>query len=179
MPPVLIANDTEPCGWSSKLQRNPLRWEVSAIWLHAAIPDCDAKVVAGEIHNTDTEMAVLADYLAVHPEIRRVAVVTSPSHERRVLTRLRAHLKSPVDVSLVQVTASWKDRAPWFVGMELVKLTRDRVGLASSPWFTRTYISADIRWLNLVLYVALGLLVYGWLVYPLLLGAFGRGRRDE
>jgi cellulose synthase/poly-beta-1,6-N-acetylglucosamine synthase-like glycosyltransferase len=179
MPPVLIGDDTEPCGWSSELQRNPLRWEVSANSLRAGVPGCDAKVITGQINNTDTEMAVLADYLAVHPEIRRLAVVTSPSHARRAVTRLRSHLKSSVEVSLVQVAPSWRDRAPWFVAMECVKLARDRAGLASSPWFTRTYASDDVRWLNVVLCVALGILAYAWLVYPLVLRIVGRKPTDD
>jgi hypothetical protein len=102
-----------------------------------------AQRVPGRFNGTDGEMAALADYLREHPEIRTLAVCTSGFHVRRTLGRLAAHAGDggPAIVVLCAYP-SWRDRAPWTVLAELLKMARDAAGLNGARWVSR----GPVRW---------------------------------
>lgn len=97
----------------------------------------NAALLSGSFNGTDGEMLTLAAWLAEHPAVRRVTLVTSPFHARRCVRRLAAHLRSRVEISICLPPGEWRDRAPWTVLAELAKMARDAAGLESTPLLTR------------------------------------------
>jgi len=142
---VLVGNDPQPGRWCRLHQTNHtcVAWAVEKL---AALPvirahrrdDAKLTVVPGSFTGTDGEMAALAAYLRQHPELTRVALVTSRFHARRLLRRARQHAAElPVDFGIVPGLPYWENRAPWIVLGEYAKLLRDRFGLARAPLLSR------------------------------------------
>lgn len=98
----------------------------------------NVQTVPGRFNGTDGEMAALAGYLRAHPEIRTLALCTSGFHVRRSLRRLAAHAGGGgMNVVVVCAYPSWRDRAPWTVLAELLKMARDALGLSHARWLSR------------------------------------------
>lgn len=140
-----VGNDRLKSRWSTAAQRNLFEGEwalenlkdrVRASTGNAAAADA-ARIIPGEFKGTDGEMQALADYLEGHPEIRRLAMVTSPFHVRRAAGRLTYHLRRPVEVRVEAAEGQWTDRAPWTVLAEVVKMGRDRLGWSRAPLLSR------------------------------------------
>ena len=136
-PPLyLVGNDDSTGPFSRQANRalSVAEWAQAKLETAVVVP---TEIVPGTFSGTDGEMAALAAYLDAKPEIKGVALVTSPYHIRRALCRLKAHLKRPVDVRAVRADPQWSDRAPWTVAAELAKLVRDSAGLSTAPFVSR------------------------------------------
>ena len=137
-------------------------------------------IVPGEFSGTDGEMVALATYLETRPEIRRLAIVTCPFHVRRASWRLQAHLGHRVDIHTIYVEETWRDRAPWVVLGELLKIGRDNLGLTHAPMMSRGTSPSMEEWVALGIIVVMAVVAYGWGFYPVLLASLGgRGKRKE
>jgi len=143
-PVILVGNDPQQSLWSRTHQRNLTRteWGVETLkeWKHAQYgEDADKpaiRVVPGSFSNTDGEMRALADYLR-GGQYRRVALVTSRFHARRVLERLEAYAPDSLTFAIVPGIPYWENRAPWIVAAEYLKLLRDTLGHSHTPLLTR------------------------------------------
>lgn len=137
---VLVGNDPQISLWCREHQTNHTRtaWAMEKLdRAFAAIPGVRrAEVVPGAFSSTDGEMRALHDYLATHPDVTRIALVTSRFHIRRTLDRARRHNPSLV-FGVVPGPRHWEDRAPWIVVSEYAKLLRDALGLSRAPGLTR------------------------------------------
>jgi hypothetical protein len=130
---ILIGNDKLKSAWSSEEQRNLAKgeWAVKKLETKSSVKRMrddgliTVKIMPGQFDNTDGEMTALAAYLKVQPEIRTLALSTSPFHLRRVVWRLKEHLDRDLVVVAVKVQPAWHDRLPWIVAGELGKMTRD------------------------------------------------------
>jgi len=100
-------------------------------------PNTSLQIVPGVFNGTDGEMEALAEYLELDTGIRSVALVTSPFHIRRVLDRFGVYSDREIEVRVVSAAAAWKDRAPWIVLGEMLKMARDRMGLSRTPGLSR------------------------------------------
>jgi len=135
--PVIVGNDATIASWSTEHQRNLNVAEWARLKLERAAVTAQVDVLPSRARTTDDEMATLARYLDGRPEVRTVALVTSPFHARRVVTRLQHHLERDVRIGLVLPAVSFVDRNPIVVLIELVKLLRDALGLSRVPLFSR------------------------------------------
>ena len=180
-PLILIGNDTTCGRWCRETQRNPIMSEWAARRLNEALTPSGwagltPEIVPGLFTGTDGEMEALGRFLHERPDIRSVALVSSPFHLRRLLVRLRRYAPSDLAVFVVAAEGCGRERHPFWVGGELIKLARDRLGLARAPLLSRGRMpTARSLWLVLV-GALLFLLGYAWLGYPLLLrlaGAWG------
>jgi hypothetical protein len=178
-PAILVANDTQKSFWDPASQRNLTAGEWSIKDLTAALPDLAVeRVDEGAVTNTDNEMRALASWLCRHPGIRRVALVTSAYHMRRVYQRLAAHAPSGVEIRLAPVSRRFEDYRPDVVVLEYLKLGRDRAGLGNTLLFART------RWMregDVIILLLLAVLAYAWVGYPWVLArvaASSRRMRD-
>jgi hypothetical protein len=155
---VLIGNDPVPGAWSAEDGAHLMvsEWAErkfrSAIGLkldevraaatsggHEGTVEVRTEIVPGLFAGTDGEMDSLSAYLSRHPEIRSIALVTSPYHVRRTAQRLQRHLKQ--DVRWYVTTPgelAEADRSPRVVMEELLKMTRDRAGLTRAPLVSRS-----------------------------------------
>jgi hypothetical protein len=144
-PLILVGNDGQQSLWSSPHQRNLTRAEWGMIALqewstHRDDQGTDAplvRLVPGTFSNTDGEMQALAAALRLAPELRRIAIVTCRFHTRRALRRLDAYAPPGLVIAMVPGTPYWEDRAPWIVAGEYIKLLRDALGYAQTPFLTR------------------------------------------
>lgn len=136
-PVILVGNDTTTAGWSGMHQRNLTVGEWAGVKLREACPGVPVETVPGRFAGTDGEMAALAEHLRERPNVKRMAVVTSPFHVRRAVGRLRTHLDRDVEITVVAPEGTWHDRAPWVVILELAKMARDALGLSRARWLSR------------------------------------------
>jgi len=139
MPLILVGNDRLKGRWSPEDQRNLAVGEWSVRHLEDKVGklvgrgdsgghrDLRIELVPGTIVGTDSEMRVLVRRLDSQAGVRRLVVVTSPFHIRRLIGRLRYHLSGDMEVWAVPAAGKWTDRAPWTVMMEILKMTRDRI----------------------------------------------------
>jgi uncharacterized SAM-binding protein YcdF (DUF218 family) len=139
---ILTANDPSKSRWSRADQRNlsTVEWTVHKLqeeWRAAAGGVAPVAVVPGRPRGTDEEMAALADWFRAHSGIRAVVLVTSPFHVRRCVGRLEAHAPAGIRVYAVAPPPTWRDRRPWTVAAELLKMARDGMGLSRAPLLTR------------------------------------------
>lgn len=143
-PVILVGNDPQQSLWSRKQQRNLTRteWglETLAEWKRTQYGE-DAeqpviRVVPGDFSNTDGEMQVLADYLRDTPH-KRVALVTSRFHARRVMERLETYAPDTLAFAIVPGIPYWENRAPWIVAAEYLKRLRDALGHSQTLLLTR------------------------------------------
>jgi len=160
-PVILIGSDPQISYWCSRHQTNHTRtaWAVEKLCdalrggegggLQQRAPEdvvleADARmiVVPGQFSGTDGEMEALSEFLAVHPEMTRIALVTSRFHSRRAMQRARCHAPSRV-FAVVPAPPHWEDRAPWIVAGEYAKLLRDALGLARAPGLARAAIAGS------------------------------------
>jgi hypothetical protein len=135
---ILIGNDGSLGKYSRAAQRSLTLAEWAVVTLEA---DGFARVavVPGGFYGTDGEMAALAAYLEERPDLRSVTLVTSPYHARRVVRRLAYHLHRNLEISVALACPHWKDRAPWTVLAELLKIARDELGLSDAPFVSRAW----------------------------------------
>ncbi len=141
---VLVGNDPAISLWCRVHQANHTRvgWAVERL---AGVLDCEQArgciapiIVPGRFSGTDGEMAALAAYLRLHPELTRVALVTSRFHARRLLCRARRHATGrSLTFAVVPGIPHWRNRAPWIVLGEYAKLFRDSLGLMRVPLLSR------------------------------------------
>ena len=140
-PLVLIGRDPQKSCWCRQHQTNHTvtAWAVERIEtaLPEFVPQPDIKIVPGSFSNTDGEMQALALYLRDHPEIRRVALVTSRYHARRALLRLRANAPPETDIAVIPGVVRWNNRNPATVLLEYLKILRDAAGLSHTPLISR------------------------------------------
>jgi hypothetical protein len=156
---VLIGNDPVPGAWSPEDGTHLLVSEWAERKLRSAIGarldrerlaaescreentpvEVRTEIVPGLFTGTDGEMDALAAYLRRHPEIRSVALVTSPYHVRRTAQRLERYLKQDVRWHVTTpVEMSQIDRSPRIVLEEILKMGRDRAGLTRAPLVSRS-----------------------------------------
>ena len=137
---VLIGNDSMKNRWSREHQRNLSTCEWAVRGLQEIFADVEEppriEVVPGTIHNTDDEMRALALYLKAHSDSNAIVLVTSPFHVRRLVDRFRRY-NGEINVSVMPAKPDWRDRAPWIIVAELLKLARDRLGLTHAPLLSR------------------------------------------
>ncbi len=137
-----VGNDAQKSFWSRLEQRNLNRAEWAVKHLRQMQEtDADAPpaimIVPGTFSGTDGEMEALAAFLADQPEVASIALVTSPYHARRTVTRLRAHAPPDLTIRVVPVTPVWSDRQPLIVLGERIKMLRDAAGLSRTPGLSR------------------------------------------
>ena len=137
-PLVLVGNDRLESRWSREEQRNLTMAEWAQRKLAERLDDAlTIRTVPGVFYGTDGEMEALADYVDDAFDIDTVALATSRFHIRRCLKRFTTHAERDVNVLVVPARGTWHDRAPWVAASELLKMLRDRLGLARSPWVSR------------------------------------------
>lgn len=144
-PLILVGNDSQNSLWSRPHQRNLTRaeWGIVALeqWVTSRYgPDAAApriRLVPGSFGNTDGEMQALAAELRREPRFRRLAIVTSRFHARRVLRRLDTFAPPGLVIAVVPGLPHWEDRAPWIVAGEYLKMLRDALGHAQTPLLSR------------------------------------------
>ena len=95
------------------------------------------EIVPGHYHGTDGEMQALAKYLAPHPDLRRIALITSRSHIRRALQRGKAHIADPRIIGVIPARATASDYSLRRVAPEYLQLVRDSLGLMYAPFLYR------------------------------------------
>ena len=140
---VLIPNEGERNRWSSKHQRNlsTAEWRLQSLRHLPATRGEGCGVVAtlipGTFTGTDRELDILGRYLATRPGLHPVALLTSRYHIRRALNHARAHLPPGAVAGIITAAPCWRDYAPWTVGVELLKLLRDHLGLGRAPLLHR------------------------------------------
>jgi len=136
---ILIGSDPLISRWSRKHQRNLTMTEWAVEKMSTANPWTTNHIhlVPGQFSGTDGEMEALGAYLTNHSSITNLALLTSPFHVRRTVRRLRVYLKSDLVVAVVPVSETPRDRRPWIVAIELVKMCRDAIGLSRHPFLSR------------------------------------------
>jgi uncharacterized SAM-binding protein YcdF (DUF218 family) len=88
-PKVVLTNDNERSGWSSKEQRNPPFVELAVAQLQrAGVPADKIEVLPQPVSSTHDEAVLLRRYFEEH-QIRSLVFVTSAYHSRRALWTLR------------------------------------------------------------------------------------------
>jgi hypothetical protein len=139
---VLIGNDSQVGHWCQEHQTNHTR----AAWAIEKLEDAPSatarasgfEVVPGAFSSTDGEMQALRDYLAAHPGITRVAMVTCRYHARRTLAGAVRHCAARDRVfGVIPGPVYWENRAPWIVLGEYAKRLRDSLGISHTPGLTR------------------------------------------
>jgi hypothetical protein len=143
-PAILVGHDPQPSLWSRKHQRNLTRteWGVETLkaWKQkmygSSTNNPDIRVVPGHFDNTDGEMQALASFLK-HSPYRRVALITSRFHTRRVASRLAHYAPDNLEFAFIPGLPYWENRAPWIVAIEYLKLLRDALGGAQAPIVSR------------------------------------------
>jgi len=140
-PPILIGTDSQKNRWCSRHQTNHTvtAWAVEKLEprLKNYSPAPRLIIVPGTFCNTDGEMRALGAWLGRHPEFRTVALVTSRYHARRAYERLRAHAPPALEIRIVSGIPYWKNRSPFKVTAEYLKILRDRYGLSYCPLIAR------------------------------------------
>lgn len=138
---ILIGNDTQNSLWSSKHQRNLTRaeWAREALqaYKHPSGMAFALSITPGSFSNTDGEMQALARYLRNNPDLRTLGLVTSRYHARRVYLRLAAHAPAYLQAYSIPGLPHWRNRAPWTVLAEWLKILRDTTNLSQHPWLSR------------------------------------------
>lgn len=141
---ILIGNDTQNSLWSRRHQRNLTRaeWAQEALtnWLRNTNNRSTITIVPGTFANTDKEMQALAAFLDDNPDIQSIALVTSRFHARRTLQRFNRYAPGHVHPYLIAGIPYWKNRAPWVVTLEWIKILRDHFGLTQHPLLSRQSI---------------------------------------
>ncbi len=141
IPSIWVGNDAENSLWSRREQRNLTRAEWAVKHLAAALddggPSAVILIVPGTFSGTDGEMEALADFIKDRPDIRRLALTTSPFHARRTVRRLRYHAGDGIEIVLTPVPANASDRYPLRVLAELIKMARDALGWSRVPGLSR------------------------------------------
>ena len=127
--------------WSPEHQRNLLvhEWrqiEINRILKESGRPALKVLLVPGTYTGTDGEMEALAAYLEDQSSIGTLALLSSSFHLRRSHTRLKAYLQRDLSLFLIPA-ASWEDRMPWTVALELGKMLRDKLGWSRVPLLSR------------------------------------------
>jgi len=152
---ILIGNDSVSGRWSREHRRNLSKAEWAVKKLGADLTKAERRVsrvglpnyrvdgsavceiVPGRFSGTDAEMEALASYLTTRPDVRTIAVVTSPFHMRRAAWRLRSYLDRDIEVFVIRAEPALIDRAPWVVLLELGKIFRDFLGLSRARFLSR------------------------------------------
>ncbi|MBL7078015.1 MAG: hypothetical protein ISS31_11160 [Kiritimatiellae bacterium] len=128
---ILLPHDSMKGPWSRRDQRNLTMGEWALRRLTEALAeaglDVPVEVVAADMGGTDAEVASVVRLVADRSDLGTVALATSRFHVRRTHQRAKKHFDDvPVMIPGVE---KWYDRAPWVVGIELLKMLRDRLGL--------------------------------------------------
>lgn len=112
-PRIILTNDNQKGGWSSKEQRNPYFYErAQEELLQAGVPQQNIQVLAAPVSGTDEE-AVLIRRHAETSGLHSILVVTSPYHSRRALwTFDRVFQGSETQVGLVAVEPGMDTPSP-------------------------------------------------------------------
>lgn len=136
---ILVGNDPLISRWSRKHQRNlaMTEWAVEKISVSEVCSTNSIEAVPGEFCGTDDEMEALSAYLDQHTNITTLAIVTSPFHVRRVLNRLDVYLEHNIEVKIIPIPQTLRDRYPWIVALELIKMGRDALGLSRHTLLSR------------------------------------------
>jgi len=185
---VLVGNDLQSGAWSPEEQATLTKGKWGVKKLRASLrvsspPGLQADgvrivIVPGRFSGTDGEMEALSDYLAGEPALSSVVVVTSPYHVRRTLQRLRHHLRSDVQINALSATETPGDRSPLLMLSELGKMLRDSLGLSRSLFLSRRILRYTVVPTGILMWAPAILLLYGWVVYPLLLAGAAAGKRN-
>ncbi len=95
-PLIILTNDNQQSGWSSREQRNPLFVERARDELLArGVPADKIIILPGVVSSTYDEAALVRDYAASN-NLRSLLFITSPYHSRRALwTARRVFTDSP------------------------------------------------------------------------------------
>lgn len=138
-PELWVGNDPNPGPFCPEEGRNlPVsEWTLRKILLPTGHGVRSATIVPGHFAGTDGEMQALAAYLEERGSMTNLLLVTSPFHMRRARSRLLSHLSRKVTVYAWAGPSSWKDRLPWVVASEGLKLLRDAAGWSEAPWISR------------------------------------------
>lgn len=134
-PIILTGNDHARGRFERNAGRNLMIGEWAVLKLQSR--KADAALVNGVFNGTDGEMRALGVWLAAHPEVKSVALVTSPFHARRTVWRLGHHLNRLLEVTVFLPPEEWRDRAPWTVLAEVAKMARDAAGFENALFLTR------------------------------------------
>ncbi|MDP6490851.1 MAG: hypothetical protein QGH42_05410 [Kiritimatiellia bacterium] len=128
---ILLPYDDTKGPWSRPDQQNLTMGEWALRGLNAALSeaglDLPVEVVDLDMRGTDAEVASLAKLVEGRADLARIALATSRFHIRRTAARASEHFGKPP--GMIPGSATWKNRSPWVVGIELLKMLRDRMGL--------------------------------------------------
>ncbi len=128
---VLVAADPMKGGWSRADQRNLTMGEWALRQLSESLAetglDIEVEVIELDMGGTDAEIASLARLVNQREDIRSVGLATSRFHIRRTRKCAREHFDEVPD--MIPAVETWRDRSPWVVGIEVLKMLRDRMGL--------------------------------------------------
>ena len=140
---IWIGNDRSKGRWSKDEQCNLTvgQWAVKRVEAELQAGGISGGFsiikVPGRFNGTDGEMEALASYWRSRADVGSVALVTSPFHARRAVWRLRRYAGEAAVIRVVCARAIFRDRAPWVVLAELVKMGRDRLGWSRVPLLSR------------------------------------------
>jgi hypothetical protein len=133
---ILLPYDDTKGRWSRADQKNLMMGEWALRQLNAALSEAEldmpVEVVELDMRGTDAEVAALAELVEGRADLTRIALGTSRYHIRRTATRADEHFSEPS--GMIPGSATRKDRSPWVVGIELLKMLRDRLGLTRVVW---------------------------------------------
>lgn len=128
---ILLSHDDAKGSWSRRDQRNLTMGEWALRRTNEALAeagqDVPVEVVELDMGGTDAEVDSVARLVEARSDIQRVALATSRFHIRRTRRRAELYFESPP--CMIPAAKRWNDRAPWVVGVELLKMVRDRLEL--------------------------------------------------
>ncbi|MDP6526160.1 MAG: hypothetical protein QGH42_04305 [Kiritimatiellia bacterium] len=113
--------------WTKKMLRDQFR----AAGTSSEDEGVDVRVVSVRLDGTRAELASL-DWGSVKDVGSIVAVATARHHIRRALYHTRHRLSPVRRLVAIPASPSWKDRAPWVVTVELLKLARDTIAFRAA-----------------------------------------------
>lgn len=117
---IILTNDNEQGGWSSREERNPFFYELErAELLSLGVPGERIVVLLEPVSSTDGEAVVLREYAEAN-RLKSLLVVTSAYHSRRALWTLRrAFAGSGTRVGLEAVKTGLQTPGPatWWLHM--------------------------------------------------------------
>jgi len=128
---ILLSHDPAKGSWSRRDQRNLTMGEwalrnLSEGLVQAGL-DVPVEVISLDMRGTDAEVASLARLVDARPDVESIALATSRFHVRRTQSRAERYFDEAPRV--IPGDKTWDDRSPWVVGVELLKMLRDRLGL--------------------------------------------------
>jgi hypothetical protein len=140
-PVILIGSDPQKSLWCRRHQTNHTvtAWAVEKLdtITKQDNPPPALITIPGNFSTTDGEMIVLADYLRNNPQIKSIALATSPYHARRSLQRLQEHSDENLIISIIPAAPKLRNRNPIIVMIEYLKIVRDKSGLSHAPLISR------------------------------------------